>query len=140
MATGSIKPEKTSDRYFELVKAHPLRPIHSERDLKRAIEVLDALTGRKRNKDEEDYLVVLSDLIERYETDAIPEPAMSDALMLEAMLEARNLTQAQVARETGIAESTISSVLKGTRKLTREQVGKLSVYFGVQPSRFVFEA
>ena len=39
---------------------------------------------------------------------------------------------------TGIAESTISEVLSGKRKLNRTQIGKLARYFHVSPAVFEF--
>jgi HTH-type transcriptional regulator/antitoxin HigA len=38
----------------------------------------------------------------------------------------------------GIAESTISEVLAGKRKLNRTQIGKLARYFHVAPGAFAF--
>ena len=51
------------DRYFVLVRAFPLRPLRSDEDLGRAIQVVDSLVGKPSlSQDEEDYLRVLSDL------------------------------------------------------------------------------
>jgi HTH-type transcriptional regulator/antitoxin HigA len=44
-----------------------------------------------------------------------------------------------VARQAGIAESTISEVIAGKRSLSRGHIGKLSRYFGVQPGAFSFD-
>lgn len=38
-----------------------------------------------------------------------------------------------------LAESTISEVLAGKRKLNRKQIGKLARYFKISPSAFAFE-
>jgi HTH-type transcriptional regulator/antitoxin HigA len=59
--------------------------------------------------------------------------------VLRHLLEARGATQAAVARENGIAESTISEVLAGKRALSRAQIGKLARYFNVGPTAFRFE-
>jgi transcriptional regulator with XRE-family HTH domain len=56
------------------------------------------------------------------------------------LLENKGVTQAQVAKECRIAESTISAVLAGTRKLNRNHIGKLASYFHVEPGVFSFEA
>ena len=40
----------------------------------------------------------------------------------------------------GIAESTISAVLGGKRKLNRTQIAKLARYFHVEPGAFLSEA
>jgi len=87
---------------------------------------------------EQDYLEVLSDLVERYESQEYPIPPVSDAEMLRHLVEARGATQAQVAREAGIVESTLSAVLSGKRKLSRSHIGKLSRYFSVSPAVFSF--
>jgi HTH-type transcriptional regulator/antitoxin HigA len=43
-----------------------------------------------------------------------------------------------VAKEAGIAESTISEVLARKRRLNRSQIGKLARYFHVEPGAFAF--
>ena len=45
-------------------------------------------------------------------------------------------TQAQVAKKSGIAESTISEVLAGKRTLNRTQIGKLSRYSHITTGAF----
>ena len=49
------------------------------------------------------------------------------------------VTQAQVAKDCRIAESTISEVLADKRKLNRKQIGKLATYFHVKPTVFNFD-
>jgi HTH-type transcriptional regulator / antitoxin HigA len=50
----------------------------------------------------------------------------------------KSRAQAGVAKGPGIAESTISEVLAGRRKLNRAQIGKLAHYFRVGPETFAF--
>jgi transcriptional regulator with XRE-family HTH domain len=57
--------------------------------------------------------------------------------LLEHLLEAKGVTQAAVARATGIAESRLSEVLRGKRELTRAQITKLAAYFYVGPAVFL---
>ena len=139
MKTGR-KASATPELYLELVRRCPLRPIRSEEELDRAIAVVDELIDRADlTQEERDYLDVLSDLVERYEADAHAIPPASDAEVLAHLIEARGTAQAQVAREVKIAESTISEVLAGRRKLTRGHIARLSRYFGVGPSAFRFQ-
>ena len=49
-------------------------------------------------------------------------------ILSNVLIEAKGVTQAQTAKEAGIAESTISEVLAGKRKLNRTQIGKLARY------------
>ncbi|HBI43571.1 MAG TPA: transcriptional regulator [Planctomycetales bacterium] len=127
------------DIYLELVQRVPLRPIRSDDELDRAIEIVDELIDHdERGADERDYLDVLSDLIERYEAEAHPIAAAPDALVLAHLIEAKGVSQADVAREAGIAESTISEVLVGKRNLNRAHIGRLARYFNVGPAAFQF--
>jgi len=127
------------EQYLDLVRQFPLRPIRSEEELDRAIKVIDSLIDcPSRNDDQSDYLTVLSDLVESYEEEHYPMPEVSDARMLRHLIEAKGVSQTEVAKATRIANSTISAVLKGVRQLTREHIGQLAKYFHVEPGVFVF--
>lgn len=126
------------NRYLDLVRMHPLRPIRDEAGLDRAIAMVNSLIDRDElDEDEADYLDVLSDLVEKYETENHPLPAVSEAEMLRHLIEARDVTQARVSEETGIAESTISAILSGKRGLSRKHVAALARYFKVSPAVFI---
>src|SRR5262245_7039323 len=103
-------------RYMELVARFPLRPIRSDAQLDRAIAVIDSLMDRpKLFRDEEDYLDVLGDLVERYETKHHPMPPVSAVNMLRHLIDARQTSQTRVADGTGLSLSTISEILAGKR-------------------------
>lgn len=126
--------------YLGLVATLPLRPIRSERELDRASHMIDSLLDRpKLTKTERDYLDVLTDLVEKYEAEAYPAQPASDAEMLAHLLDARGLSQNQLAAQTGIAGSTISAVLHGKRTLRREHIARLAEFFDVSPAVFGFE-
>jgi HTH-type transcriptional regulator/antitoxin HigA len=126
------------DRYLELVRQVPLRPICSEAELDRAIAMIDALLDQtQRDADEEDYLDVLSDLVEKYEDEHDPMPPVSGAEMLRFLIKSQGTTQARVASETRIAESTISEVLAGKRELNRKHIEALARHFHVSPAVFM---
>jgi len=130
---------KHQDRYLELVHRFPLRPIRNDEELDDAIKVIDSLIDQKKlTFPEDDYLDVLSDLVEAYEEVHIPMGTSSDDAMLESLLDSKGVSQSQAAKEAGIAESTISEVLSGKRKLNRTQIGKLAKYFRVEPGVFSF--
>jgi HTH-type transcriptional regulator/antitoxin HigA len=128
----------SGDRYFELVRQFPLRPIRSEAELDRAIELIDSLVDRDDlDRDESDYLDVLGDLVEKYEGQEHPMAPASDAEILRHLIEAREISQAQLADETRIAVSTISQILNGKRHLNRKHIASLSIFFGVSPAVFI---
>jgi HTH-type transcriptional regulator / antitoxin HigA len=126
------------DRYLELVRTVPLRPIASEAELDRAIAMIDALLDQnKRNRDEEDYLDVLSDLVEKYEDEHDPMPPVSGAEMLRFLIESKATSQTEVAAEAGIAESTMSEILAGKREMNRKHIEALARLFRVSPAVFM---
>ena len=130
---------KTKDLYFDLVVRFPLRPIRSNKELDKAVKMVDSLLDRRDlSSEEKDYLEVLGDLIERYESEEHPVAPVSDAEMLRHLIEAKGVSQTQVSSATGIADSTISEVLKKKRSLNRNHIGKLARYFNVSPDVFVF--
>jgi HTH-type transcriptional regulator/antitoxin HigA len=125
--------------YFDLVRRFPLRPLRDERDLDAAVAVIDELVDQASlSAPEQDYLEVLSDLVEAYEADTVPVGTVDDASILRFLIENRGETQARVAKKTGIPESTISEVLAANRKLNRAQIGKLARYFHIGPGTFAF--
>ena len=64
---------------------------------------------------------------------------VDDAKMLRFLIEQRSITQSELARQSRIAESTLSEVQSGKRNLTRTQIGKLARFFQVEPGVFSFE-
>lgn len=54
-----------------LIQLHAPRPIHNGVGHKNTVEIVDALAGHALNQDQEDYLLLLSALIERYEADTL---------------------------------------------------------------------
>jgi HTH-type transcriptional regulator/antitoxin HigA len=139
MSVGSIQnahagPER--DHYFELIKKFPLCPLRSDEELDEAIAVIDSLIVRSLDEGEQDYLDVLSSIVERYEAEAVPMSPVSDADMLRHLIDARAITQAKLASDLGMPDSTISEILRGKRKMTRKQLSLVSKYFGVSSAVF----
>lgn len=125
------------DRYLDLVRQFPLKPLRTVVDLDRAIAMVDALSDRPHLEPEEkDYLLVLAHLIERYETDHFPTPRVSGAEMLRHLIESHDITQAKLAAGSGVAEPTISEILAGRRALNIRHVEAFARYFSVSPAVF----
>jgi HTH-type transcriptional regulator / antitoxin HigA len=122
----------TPEVYIDLVKAFPLTSIRTERQLDAAQTVMDRLLSKVRlHRGERMYLDALSDLVMRYEDEHYPIEPVSDAAMLQHLLEAKGVTQSQVHKDTGIALSLLSEVLSGKRKFSKSMIGKLAEYFHV---------
>ncbi|MGO9111295.1 MAG: helix-turn-helix domain-containing protein [Thermoguttaceae bacterium] len=133
------RQKNAREPYFDLIVQFPLRPIHSDEELEGAVKMVDSLLDRRNlAPEEEDYLEVRGDLIERYESEAHPMAPVSDAEMLRHLIEAKGVSQTEICSATGIADSTISEILKGKRPLNRRHTGKLARYFNVSPDVFAF--
>jgi HTH-type transcriptional regulator / antitoxin HigA len=136
-----IVRRQVDDNYLKLVHAFPLRPIRSEAELDRAIEVIDSLVDRDDlDSGEEDYLDVLSDLVHKHEAEHDPIAPVADADLIQFLLESNDMTQSELAQRTGIAESTVSEILGRKRKLGRRHIAALSRVFRVSPALFFPEA
>jgi HTH-type transcriptional regulator/antitoxin HigA len=127
-----------STTYINLVKKFALRPLRSEREVDQAAKIADRLAVKKTlTTAERDYLDVLAQLIERYEDEFHEIDPLPDREILRFLISESGRSQLEVSRQSGIANSTLSSVLSGKRELTRHQVETLSAYFHVAPGVFL---
>ena len=123
---------KAKDSYLELILAFPLASIRSDEHLRAAQVVMDRLLAkRKLNTGESLYLDALSDLVAAYEDEHHAIESASDADMLNHLLDAKGVNQAELHRSTGIPKSTISEVLAGKKPFSRQMIRKLAAYFQV---------
>lgn len=125
----------TQHDFMGLVQVLAPRPIRTRRQLTAAYHEIDRLMRlRKLSRDERDYLELLSMVVEKYEAAQEPRPDVSQGQMLDHLLEARKLTQAQVAKATGISANLLSNVRAGRRELSKDNLRKLSNFFNVSPA------
>jgi HTH-type transcriptional regulator / antitoxin HigA len=131
--------EKLPGAYYTLVKRFPLAPIRDDAHLDAAQEVIDRLLEQDLDRGGQAYLDVLTRLVEAYEDEHQPVPDAAEADVLRELLWSNGLSQTALEKKVGIAQSTISAVLNGTRSLTRKQVVVLAQFFGVSPAAFLPE-
>jgi HTH-type transcriptional regulator / antitoxin HigA len=128
-------------KYLALIRKFPLRPIRSEEENETALAVLASLAERREREpleaEEFDYIAVLGKLVEEYEDTRYPRGPVSGAAMLAHLIEAQGISQAMLAADTGIAESTVSELLKQKRGLTRRHIEVFARYFRVEPAVFL---
>src|SRR5262245_21507883 len=128
---------KVGERYMELIRRFPLRPIRSREELGRAVEVANELAILdRRARDEDDYLDILTDVIEAYEDVHYPIKPLPEGVMLCELMAFRGETQVELEEATGVAQSTISAIIRGKREMTRRQVAKFAAHFHVDPAVF----
>jgi len=129
---------KTSSKYLELIRSFALRPIRSEADLDRAEAMLhQLLDASSLSAPEQDYLEILGNLIEEYESKAHRIEALPPNQMLAMSIESKGVTQTEVSRATGIPVSTISELIAQKREFNRAHIEKLCSYFGLDPKAFI---
>lgn len=126
-----------SSNYLALIREFPLRPLRSEADLDAAIAMTHKLIDRKdRDAGENDYLEVLASLIHAYEAEVDPLPELDPVAALRFLIEENELTQGQLAEQTGLAMATISEILNGKRGISAKAREALAKRFKVCPSLF----
>ena len=133
----AVSPAQTlPDAYFEFVKRFPLTHVRDDAHRREAAEVIDHLLRQELDEGGQEYLDALTDLVETYEAEHVAIPDASEADVLRALMKASGLSQPELARVVGIAQSTISAVLNGSRSLTKGQVAALARFFHVSPAAF----
>jgi HTH-type transcriptional regulator/antitoxin HigA len=110
------------DTYFKLVREFPLTRIRNHAHLAAAQKMIDRLLQMNLDKAEQEYLDVLTDLVEIYEDEHCPIPDASAADVLRELMASNRPTQQQLAKRVKISQSTISAVLTGNRSLTSNQM------------------
>lgn len=125
------------DSYFKLVGRFPLSHIRDEDHLAAAQAMIDQLLQDDLDMGAQEYLDALTDLVEVYEVEHEAIPDASEAEVLHELMRSNRLSQARLAQEVGIAQSTISAVLNGARSLTKGQVVRLARFFHVSPAVFL---
>jgi HTH-type transcriptional regulator / antitoxin HigA len=129
---------QATERYLALIRKFPLRPIRSEEENEAALAVIASLGERQRegllSPEERDNITVLAKLIEEYEGTRYPRAPVTGSAMLSHLIEARGISLARLAADTGIAESTLSGLVGGSRPIGPRQIQVLARYFGADPA------
>jgi len=123
--------------YQSLLLDYVPRPIRNDAAYRKALRQIEGLMRPNLPRAESELVEVLSTLVEQYESRDQPTPKGTQRAMLAHLLEARQSTQADVSRATGLPRSTLSAVLAGRRKLSTAGIAKLARFFRVSPAVFV---
>lgn len=113
------------------------RLIHNDEELEAYTSALFRLTALDHpSPAESEAIDLLTLLIERYEQTHYPIPAADPISLLRFLIEQQGLTQRDLIPEFG-SESAVSMFLSGTRKLTLDQVRRLSARFKLPADLFL---
>ena len=140
MKKTSLSFPRLPTTFDGLVKFHPPRPIHDQVAYENTVEIVDvlAVAGPQLNADQDDYLVLLSTLIERYDADHVEKlPASTGLDLLKYLLEEHQLSGDALAKILGVDRSIAYRILKGERSLTASHIKTLGAHFGVSAHLFL---
>jgi len=121
-----------------LCRMLPPRPIHNETDYDNAIEMLDSLVGFKLNKDQLDYVVVMTTLVGEYEDvhHAIDTSDIRGLDSLKYLMEQNDMTASDLGVLLG-NRSLGSKILRGERELSKSHLRTLAERFKVDAGLFL---
>ena len=132
------KPPAWIREYARLIDKNNIVPIRTDAQHKKARREIDKLMKlQASDRATTTAIELFSRLIEDYESQKYPTPTVSPDRMLAHLIDARETSQARVARATGIPRSTISAVLAGRRTLSTDAIAKLSRHFQVSTDAFI---
>ena len=125
-------------KYAKLLSRTLPRIIEDDAELERVAQRVEPLLdkGERRTPEEKALSRLLLRLIEDYQQShrAVPKLTPNDALA--ALLEARNLRQADLLPIFG-SRSRISDAVNGKREISKAHARKLAEFFSVSPELFI---
>jgi HTH-type transcriptional regulator / antitoxin HigA len=121
----------------EMIAQGAPRVIHNDRELAMYTEALFQLTSLENpSRAETEAIELLTLLVDRYEQSHSSLPKADAVSVLRFLIEKQGLTQRDLIPEFG-SESAVSMFLRGQRRLTLEQVRKLSARFKLPTDVFI---
>lgn len=125
-------------KYQDLVAFHPPRVIRDKVDYKNTTTLIDAMAGHKLTKDQDDYLELLSQIVEAYEDEQLSESKPAHPIeTLKYLLAENSMTGEDLAGLLRVDRSQAFKILKGSRALTTEHIKKLCERFHVRADLFL---
>lgn len=125
-----------TDKYLELLKQYPPRPIYNKEELENAEKVISSFLDKiQLTIEEREYLSVLGALIYEYEETYEPIPDMHGIELLKFLL---NLETRQKQDLLPIFEnqSILDDIFDGQQELTSVHIQKLADFFNISPALF----
>lgn len=130
-----------STAYQTLLQEFVPRPIASASAHRRTLKQIDGLIRKaRRTRAEDDLLELLATLVEQYEIrQGYTVPDVSPRDRLAGLMEARQLTQAELSRNARVPRTTINEILAGRRGISKVNAVRLAKFFGVPTEEFIAE-
>ena len=123
--------------YAGLCRMLTPRPIHDKVDFENVTEITDAMAGHKLTPDQEDYFDLLCRLIEDSDKEHLDAPKATALDALQHLLDAHDMSAADLARLLGVHRTLGAMILRGERQLTLAHVRTLAKHFSVSADLFL---
>ena len=140
----TMKQNAAAEDYLTLVRRFPLVPIKNDRHLKEAFAMVDELSIMDEEAvtpGQADYLLVLSDLVERYEAKhhAITLSHLDGIDALKHLLKENDMTASDLGRLLGVRQLG-AAILRRERELSKSHIAILCERFRVSADLFLRRA
>ena len=140
-AGHAIDPAVIAPAWRSLQEALPVRltPISTEAQFAEVVALLHSLidaVGDDEGHELADFLDLVGQLVEDYETQHHPVPEAEPRAVLRFFMEQHGLKQTDLSEEIG-GQSVASEILTGKREINARQAKALAVRFGVSPAVFI---
>jgi HTH-type transcriptional regulator / antitoxin HigA len=126
------------DSYMALIHRQPLKPIRTDAEHDKAVEIIGELIGGELDNGASDYFDTLIVHTNKYE-DENQTPggsSMTPREAVRAIMKANGLSQSQMGKIIG-SESAISMFLSGQRELSKAHIKVLAERFRVDAGMFL---
>jgi HTH-type transcriptional regulator / antitoxin HigA len=131
-------PANAPETYEELARLYVPRKIHDKVSAQNATELLDWLAVRAHSRDQVEFLDLVSDLLEQYESQFAKNDRPSDPLeLLCYLVEENGISTRELGKILGVDHSVASRILKGERTITLAHAKNLGARFKVEPQLFL---
>ena len=131
MATASLTP------YQNLLVEIAPRPIRTKTQYRKALRQLERLMVPHPNRVQGEMIELLATLVEQYEAREHPTPKLPPHATLAELIEAREISQVELAKVTGISKQTVSNMVNGRRGISKANALKLAAYFRAPAETFL---
>ena len=106
-----------------------IRPIKTEKDYRRSLQIIEKLMDAKKGSLEADLLNVLAIFVEKYEEERYPIPAPDPIEAIKFRMDQLGLTQSDIAKMIG--KNRASELLRRKRKLTIDMMRAFRDKWGI---------
>ncbi|MBW4511943.1 MAG: helix-turn-helix domain-containing protein [Scytonematopsis contorta HA4267-MV1] len=123
--------------YGKLLAEYQPQVINSEEDYDRMLADVEQLIGNKNRSPEQTALLqILVRLIEEYESQNHPMGESSPHLILQHLMDAREIKQSDLVGIIG-SKGVVSEIFNGKRSISKAQAKALEIFFNVSPELFI---